>query len=84
VPPFDHADIWTGNASLASELVAQLAGKPAAIVLSVGGGGLLCGVLQGLHQVCTLPAPLMRRPDGRMCLWWRWKRAVQTPLMRPC
>lgn len=33
------------------ELKASLPEKPGAIVLSVGGGGLLCGVVQGLNEV---------------------------------
>lgn len=45
VHPFDHPDVWAGNATLVEELDE----KPGAIVLSVGGGGLLCGVAQGLH-----------------------------------
>lgn len=53
VPPFDHPDIWDGNATLIDEAVAQ---NPApgeafdAVVCAVGGGGLMCGVLQGLHR----------------------------------
>lgn len=45
MPPFDHPDIWDGHATLVTELVEQLDGaKPAAVVLSVGGGGLFLGV----------------------------------------
>ena len=57
VPPFDHPDIWTGNASMVRELHGQWIEQiptrkpPAAIVCSVGGGGLLCGLMQGLHGV---------------------------------
>ncbi|RJG08160.1 pyridoxal-phosphate dependent enzyme [Noviherbaspirillum cavernae] len=53
VPPFDHPDIWDGNATLIDEAVAQAnaAQTPFDVVIcSVGGGGLLCGVLQGLHR----------------------------------
>lgn len=50
VHPFDHPLIWEGHASLIHEVKA--AGiKPDAIVVAVGGGGLLCGVIQGLHEV---------------------------------
>ena len=48
VPPFDHPDIWDGNATLIDEAVTQ--GDFDVVVLSVGGGGLLCGVLEGLHR----------------------------------
>lgn len=33
------------------ELKEDLEVKPGAVVLSVGGGGLLCGVVQGLREV---------------------------------
>ncbi len=46
VPPFDHADIIEGQATVAAEIVAQLGeGKlPDLVVLPVGGGGLASGV----------------------------------------
>ncbi|MCY0147119.1 threonine ammonia-lyase [Hoeflea sp. G2-23] len=45
-PPFDHADIIEGQATVAAEITAQLpAGEtPDMIVLPVGGGGLSAGV----------------------------------------
>jgi len=49
VPPFEHPLIWEGHATIIDELKNQT-GKPDAIILSVGGGGLLCGVLEGLHR----------------------------------
>jgi L-serine/L-threonine ammonia-lyase len=50
VSPFDHPHIWEGHASIIHE-VAKKGKKPGAVLLSVGGGGLLCGVIQGLHEV---------------------------------
>lgn len=49
VHPFDDALIWEGHASLSAEIAASGV-RPDAIVLSVGGGGLLAGVAQGLRQ----------------------------------
>jgi L-serine/L-threonine ammonia-lyase len=46
---FDHPAVWDGNATLTRELATQIE-KPAAVVLSVGGGGLLCGAVQGLQD----------------------------------
>lgn len=53
VPPFDHPDIWTGNARLIEELKEQWGDRkpPSAIICSVGGGGLLSGVMQGLKKL---------------------------------
>ena len=53
VPPFDHTDIWDGNATLIDEAVAQSRAAGTAfdaVVCAVGGGGLMCGVLEGLHR----------------------------------
>ena len=42
----------SGHSSVIDEIKEQLHGNiPDAIVVAVGGGGLLCGVCQGLHQV---------------------------------
>ncbi|MCX4026715.1 pyridoxal-phosphate dependent enzyme [Endozoicomonas sp. SM1973] len=47
IHPFDDPLIWQGHASIVTELKQQIE-KPDAIVLSVGGGGLLSGVIKGL------------------------------------
>lgn len=49
IHPFDDPLLWAGHASLIDE-VAQAGEKPDAVVLSVGGGGLLCGVIEGLRR----------------------------------
>ena len=49
IHPFDDPLLWTGHATLVDELRAE-GEKPDAIVLSVGGGGLLCGVAEGLDR----------------------------------
>lgn len=84
IPPFDHPDIWEGNASIIDEAVLQAAaiGRPASVagaidgaqgpaeslmsqvpfdvvVCSVGGGGLLCGVLEGLHRNGLADVPVL-------------------------
>lgn len=52
VPPFNHPTIWEGHATMISEIQEhkQLQHPPAAVVVSVGGGGLLCGVVEGLKK----------------------------------
>ncbi|HEY9100582.1 pyridoxal-phosphate dependent enzyme [Chitinimonas sp.] len=49
IHPFDDPLLWEGHATLVDEL-ASSGMQPDAIVLSVGGGGLLCGVIEGLHR----------------------------------
>ncbi|XP_060789758.1 serine dehydratase-like [Neoarius graeffei] len=59
VPPFDHPLIWKGHSSLVHELKAVLPSEPGAVVLSVGGGGLFCGVIQGLDEVGWGHVPIL-------------------------
>ncbi|MDF0732088.1 pyridoxal-phosphate dependent enzyme [Pseudomonas entomophila] len=49
IHPFDDPLLWAGHASMIDE-VAQAGIKPDAVVLSVGGGGLLSGVVAGLQR----------------------------------
>ncbi|MBS0362071.1 MAG: pyridoxal-phosphate dependent enzyme [Proteobacteria bacterium] len=49
VPPFDHPLLWDGHASLVDEMLDQ-GPAPDAVVVAVGGGGLLCGVAEGLER----------------------------------
>lgn len=55
VHPFDRPDVWRGHETLVEEIKEQFgelgeAGQPEVMVCSVGGGGLLSGVLQGLEK----------------------------------
>jgi threonine dehydratase len=47
--PFDDPLLWEGHATLVDEIV-RSGEKPEAIVVSVGGGGLLSGVVEGLRR----------------------------------
>ena len=49
VHPFDSKLLWQGHSTIVDEIVASEV-KPDAIILSVGGGGLFCGVIEGLHR----------------------------------
>ncbi|KWE54445.1 serine dehydratase [Burkholderia ubonensis] len=49
VHPFDDPVLWQGHATMIDEMAAA-GPKPDAVVLAVGGGGLLCGVLEGLAR----------------------------------
>ena len=49
IHPFDDPLLWQGHASMIDE-VAAAGLAPDVVVLSVGGGGLLCGVVEGLHR----------------------------------
>lgn len=50
IPPFDHPTIWKGHSTLIDEI--QAAGViPDAMIVSVGGGGLFSGVMEGIKRV---------------------------------
>ncbi|KAK4703954.1 mRNA m6A methyltransferase catalytic subunit, partial [Phenoliferia sp. Uapishka_3] len=54
VPPFDHELVVEGNATIMPEIMDQLreqkAAPLAAVIASVGGGGLLAGILSGMQE----------------------------------
>lgn len=58
IHPFDDPLVWKGHASLIDEIF-QTGLKPDAIVLSVGGGGLLCGVIEGLNRNGGVDVPVI-------------------------
>jgi L-serine/L-threonine ammonia-lyase len=58
IPPFDHPTLWRGHSSRIDE-VAGSHGKPDLVVVTVGGGGLLCGVLEGMQKNNWLDVPLI-------------------------
>jgi L-serine/L-threonine ammonia-lyase len=49
IHPFDNRLLWQGHATMIDE-VAAAGVKPDAVLLSVGGGGLMCGVIEGLRN----------------------------------
>lgn len=49
IHPFDDPLLWTGHATMIDEVAAS-GYKPDVVVLSVGGGGLLSGVVEGLQR----------------------------------
>lgn len=51
VPPFDHQLIWDGASTMVDEMREQVPGPIAGIVCSVGGGGLVNGVMQGVTNL---------------------------------
>lgn len=58
IHPFDDPLLWQGHASLVDEV--QAAGlQPDRVVLSVGGGGLMCGVMEGLHRQGWAEVPVL-------------------------
>ncbi|KAL2760478.1 hypothetical protein ACRALDRAFT_2039108 [Sodiomyces alcalophilus JCM 7366] len=67
VPPFDHPHIWDGAATIITELAAQFPTHLDlhALVCSVGGGGLLNGLFQGLENMECDPSASAPWPHGK-------------------
>jgi len=56
MPPFDHPDIWEGHATMMHEIDRDLrdiyaTDSPDLVVCSCGGGGLFCGIMQGITDL---------------------------------
>ena len=54
-----HSLVREGVATVIHESAEQLPEKPSVVVVSVGGGGLMSGVLQGMHDVGWADVPLI-------------------------
>lgn len=76
VPPFDHADIIEGQATVAAEFMSQLPDDavPDLILMPVGGGGLSSGVTGYLDGIVSDEAFLLIEPSGAPSL----KRSLET------
>jgi threonine dehydratase len=66
VPPFDHADIIEGQATVAAEIMAQLPPEthPDLVIMPVGGGGLSAGMTGFLRDELSDGAFLFAEPAG--------------------
>lgn len=58
IHPFDDPRVWRGHSSIIHE-IAEAGVRPGAVVVSVGGGGLLCGLLEGMHDVGWKDVPVL-------------------------
>ena len=56
IHPFDNPLLWDGISTLVDEVISEGL-RPDAVILSVGGGSLLSGIVQGLerHQLSHIP-----------------------------
>ncbi|KAL3809134.1 hypothetical protein ACHAXA_007237, partial [Cyclostephanos tholiformis] len=57
VSPYDNPLLWTGHSTVVDEIITQLLESPSsahlkigAVLASVGGGGLLCGIFEGIER----------------------------------
>ncbi len=65
MPPFDHADIIEGQATIGLEILEQLENEaPDMIILPVGGGGLSAGLLQLFSAIAPETKFVFVEPAG--------------------
>jgi len=58
IHPFDNAVVWTGHSTLIDEAVKQCP-QPDVVVVSVGGGGLMVGVVEGMQRHGWTDVPVL-------------------------
>lgn len=60
IPPFDNKEIWAGHSTIVNEMHEQMKGVvPDLIVLSIGGGGLFSGLMQGMYRYDWKSVPIL-------------------------
>ncbi|KAF8892649.1 tryptophan synthase beta subunit-like PLP-dependent enzyme [Infundibulicybe gibba] len=59
VPAYDDEVLWEGHSSMIDEISNQITEKPDAIFCSVGGGGLLGGIITGCKKVGWDDVPII-------------------------
>ncbi|TFK55277.1 tryptophan synthase beta subunit-like PLP-dependent enzyme [Heliocybe sulcata] len=82
VPAYDDPVLWEGHASMVDEIAAQLSGtKPDAIFCSVGGGGLLAGIIVGCKRVGWDDVPIVGlETHGTSCFYQSMLRNSGRPV----
>ncbi|KDQ59473.1 hypothetical protein JAAARDRAFT_33046 [Jaapia argillacea MUCL 33604] len=59
IPAYDDPIVWEGHSSMVTEIARQIPDKPDAIFCSVGGGGLLGGLVVGCKNIGWDDVPLV-------------------------
>lgn len=70
VPAYDSPVLWDGHSSMVTEMQRQLTRQPDAIFCSVGGGGLIGGIMQGCKNVGWDEVPVVAlETTGSNCFY---------------
>ncbi len=68
VPAFDHPRTIAGQGTVAREIVDQLGEAPDAVIVPVGGGGMISGITTWLAEHCPKTRVIGVEPAGATCL----------------
>jgi L-serine/L-threonine ammonia-lyase len=74
VSPYDNPLLWTGHSTIVDEIVKEIPIPVGAIVVSVGGGGLLCGVLEGCQRQGVRPTVIAAETQGASSFGQAWEK----------
>jgi L-serine/L-threonine ammonia-lyase len=72
IPPYENPLLWTGHSTVIDEIYQELDDAPSTIIVSVGGGGLLCGVLEGLDRLNAKCNVIAAETDGASSFAQAW------------
>lgn len=74
VSPYDNPLLWTGHSTIVDEIVQEIPIPIGAIVVSVGGGGLLCGILEGCQRQGVSPDIVAAETEGASSFGQAWQK----------
>jgi len=74
VSPYDNPLLWTGHSTIVDELLEDMLVPIGAIVVSVGGGGLLCGVLEGCERQGLDAKIIAAETEGASSFGQAWEK----------
>ena len=75
VSPYDNPLLWTGHATLVDEIMEELPSEQlGALVVCVGGGGLLCGALEGLERHKSTATVIAAETEGASSFGQAWEK----------
>ena len=82
IPPFDHADVIAGQGTIALELLEQVPDLDA-VVVPVGGGGLMAGVTLALREAAPQVKVFAAEPAGADDAWRSKSSGTWQPMENP-
>lgn len=80
IHPFDETDVIAGQGTIGKEILEQLATKPDAVYIGVGGGGLISGVGAYLREHSPATKIIAVEPVGASTLKTSLEAGKPTPL----
>lgn len=81
IPPYENSLLWTGHSTVVDEIFDEMGDeKPATVIVSVGGGGLLCGVLEGLDRLNAKCNVIAAETDGASSFAQAWNSGEMVTL----